>query len=94
MLLTEEENAFLLKTYFSTKSYKMCMKKFTEKFGDHRANKMSIRRLVHRFTEHGTVKPRSHSQMKSCECALIANVNGYSSIRGVIRHLRTTENKS
>ncbi len=40
------------------------------------------------------VKPRSHLRMKSCECALIANVNGYSSIRSVIRHLRMTENKS
>ncbi len=39
------------------------------------------------------LKPRSHSRMKSCECALITNVNGYSSIRSVIRHSRTTENK-
>ncbi len=36
------------------------------------------------------LKPRSHSR----ECALIANVNGYSSICSVIRHSRTTENKS
>ncbi len=41
-----------------------------------------------------THKPRSHSRMKSCECALIANVNGYSSIRSIIRHSQTTENKS
>ncbi len=36
--------------------------------------------------EGGGGKPRSHSRMKSCECALIANVNGYSSICIVIRH--------
>ncbi len=32
-----------------------------------------------------TEKPHSHSRMKSCECVLIPNVNGYSSIRSVIR---------
>ncbi len=41
-----------------------------------------------------SIKPRSHLRMKSCECALIANVNGCSSIRSVIRHSRMTENKS
>ncbi len=40
------------------------------------------------------LKPRSHLRMKSCECALITNVNGYSSVCSVIRHSRTTENKS
>ncbi len=45
-------------------------------------------------TQSRFVKPRSHSRMKSCERALIANVNGYSSMRSVICHLRMTENKS
>ncbi len=40
------------------------------------------------------IRPRSHLQIRSCECALIAYVNGYSSIRSVIRHSWTTENKS
>ncbi len=42
---------------------------------------------------HPSFKPHSHSQMKCCECALIANVNGYSSIRSVIHHSRTLEIK-
>ncbi len=46
------------------------------------------------FLHQQRLKPRSHLRMKSCECALIANVNGYSSICSVIRHSRTTENKS
>ncbi len=51
MVLTKEENAFLLETYFSTKSYEMCM----EKFDGRRSNKTSILRLVHQFREHSTI---------------------------------------
>ncbi len=40
------------------------------------------------------LKARSHLRMKSCECALIANVNRYSAIRSIIRHSQTIENKS
>ncbi len=40
------------------------------------------------------LKARSHLRMKSCECALIANVNGYSAICSVICHSRMIENES
>ncbi len=52
-----------------------------------------IGKAVFREVIHGLFKPRSHSRMKSCECALIVNVKGYSSTRSVIPHSRMTENK-
>ncbi len=55
IVLTKEENVFLFETYFSMKSYKTCVEKFTKIFDGLWLNKMSILRLVHRFREHGTV---------------------------------------
>ncbi len=46
-------------------------------------------------SDHGCDKiVNTLSLIHTRECALIANVNGYLSIRSVIHHSRTTENKS